>query len=230
MHTLATVPMAQVDLRWDRPLPGSVHARTRQLRGALASAFCDDDLFHQHDPATGKPIYRYPRVHYRWRQGNGQIIGIGEAAQRLLTLPWLDLGLWLGNDAVIIADAELTCRQGEFGISDRLLRYHFHSPVLLFNQSNYRSYQALSAEAQQAERDRLLTASLLSALRGLDIHFPQRLYATFVDARLRPSRYKGETFLGVKGEFITNARLPDNMAIGHAVSHGFGVLGGASNK
>ena len=59
MHPLATLPLAQVELHWDCNLSGGGETRTRQLRGALGTAFHDDDVFHQHDPATGKP---YPAV------------------------------------------------------------------------------------------------------------------------------------------------------------------------
>ena len=83
MHPLATIPLAQVALRWNRELAGGGEKRTKQLRGALANAFRDDDLFHQHDLTTGKPLYRYPRVQYRWRDGKGLVIGWGDAAGRL---------------------------------------------------------------------------------------------------------------------------------------------------
>ncbi len=224
MHLLATLPLAQVELYWDIELTGSPRVLTRQLRGAIAHAFADDDLFHQHDPATGKPIYRYPRIQYRWGDGCGRIIGWGQAAQRLLALPWLDLGLIIGHQPVTIDDVALTSQQADFAVSARLLRYRLIKPALLFNQDNYQHYRTLAESERPAEQDRLLTANLLGTMRGLDVTFPERLYATFTDRHSKPSRYKDEKFLGLTGEFITNAVLPDGLAIGHAVSHGYGVL------
>lgn len=224
MHSLAKIPCAQVELTWVRDLEGQPAQRARQLRGALATAFRADPLFHQHDPATGKALYRYPRVQYRWRAGHGVVIGWAEAASRLLDRPWLDLHLQLGEESVSIGDAALTLNHGQFAVSERLERYRLCSPVLLFNQENYRRYQSMSEHEQSQERDRLLVSYLLTALRGLDVTFPERLYATFTRSQYRPCHYKGQDLLGVVGEIVCNAGLPDGFAFGRAVSHGYGWL------
>lgn len=224
MHSLAKIPCAQVELSWDRDVSGQPAQRARQLRGALATAFRDDSLFHQHDPETGKALYRYPRIQYRWQEGRGVVIGWAEAAQRLLDRPWLDLNVQLGDDAVNITDAALTLRHGEFAVSERLERYRLHSPILLFNQENYRRYRTMSEQEQSKECDRLLVSQMLIALRRLDIHVPERLYATFTRIRPSPSRYKGQDLLGLHGEIVSNILFPDGFAFGHAVSHGYGWL------
>lgn len=224
MHSLAQIPCAQVELTWDRNLPGHLRQRTRQLRGALANAFRGDALFHQHDTATGQVLYRYPRVQYRWHEGRGIVVGWADAAQKLLDRPWLDLELQLGDDIVSITDAALTLRHGEFAVSERLERYRLHSPILLFNQENYQCYRQMNERTQCQERDRLLVAQLLTALRGLEVTFPVQLYAAFTQIRSSPSRYKGQELLGFNGEIVCNARLPESFACGHAVSHGYGWL------
>ncbi len=224
MHLLATIPFAQVELRWDRELAGGPQRRTKQLRGALANAFRGDDLFHQHDLLTGKALYRYPRVQYRWRHGRGLVVGWGEAVDRLLALPWLELTLLLGEDAVVVVDAVLTLAQAPFGVSAQLDHYRLETPALLFNQENYRRYQILTEPQQRSERERLLIANLLSAMRGLEVTFPERLYATFSEVQTCVCHYKGEQLLGLTGELATNAVLPDGFSFGHAVSHGFGWL------
>ena len=223
MHLLAKVPCAQVALRWDRELAGGAEARARQLRGALAEAFRADDLFHQHD-ANGKPLYRYPLVQYRWQGGQGLVVGWGAAASRLLALPWLDLTLQLGEESVTVGDAALTLRYGPFGVSEQLLPYRLVTPALFFKSENYRRYQGLDERGQRAERDRLLVSNLLTAMRGLDIHFPVQLYAAFTRSRPRPCHYKGQELIGIDGDMACNAVLPEGLAIGHAVSHGFGWL------
>lgn len=224
MHLLKKVPCAQVELRWDRELPGGAEMRARQLRGALAEAFVDDDLFHQHNPASGKLLYRYPVVQYRWRAGQGLVVGWGEVAGRLLTMPWLDLALQLGSESVMVSDAALILRHEPFEVSECLLRYRFMTPVLLFKSENYRRYQGMDKTGQRMERDRLLVSNLLTAMRGLDVTFPERLYATFTQIKTQICRYKGQDLLGISGEFFSNAILPDGLALGHAVSHGFGWL------
>ena len=223
MHLLTKIACAQVELRWDRELAGSAEMRARQLRGALSEAFGDDDLFHQHD-ANGKPLYRYPLVQYRWQAGQGLVVGWGSAVNRLLTLPWLDLNLRLGEESVVVSDAALTLRHEPFGVSEQLLHYGLVTPVLLLRSENYRRYQGLDAKGQQAERDRLLVSNLLAAMRGLDVHFPAQLYAAFSQPRLRTCHYKNQELIGIGGDLVSNAVLPDGFAVGHAVSHGFGWI------
>jgi Cas6b C-terminal domain/Cas6b N-terminal domain len=223
MHSLATHPYTEIELCWSAPVPGAGELRARQLRGALAEAFGADSLFHQRDTA-GREIYRYPLIQYRWADGRGLVIGWRQAADLLRRLPWLDLDLELGAERVQVTDAHVTCRSGEFGAGPRLLHYHFASPVLLFNQDNYRRYQVLPPQEHRREHDRLLTAQMLTALRGLDVEFPQHLYATLVDPRPCPARYKGQDLLGLTGRLVCNAVLPTGFAFGHAVSHGYGWL------
>lgn len=223
MPVLARIPYARVDLRWHEDLPGAAESRAKQMRGALAQAFADDDLFHQHD-AEGKPLYRYPYVQYRWQGGQGVVVGWWEAANRLLQLPWLDLPLRLGNDEVCVTDATLTANYGSFELSERLHHYQIISPMLLFNQQNYRRYQVMNEGEQQAERDRLLVAQLLIAMRGLQVEFPVNLYATFTHVRGRVAHYKQQDLIGITGRFVCNAALPPDLAIGHAVSHGYGWI------
>ncbi len=222
---LAQVPYAEVELSWDRLLDGAPQRRAGQLRGALARAFAADDRFHQHG-ASGKALYRYPRVQYRWGNGRGLVAGWGDAADTLPHLPWLDLALELGGQPLRVTDVRLTTCQGTFGVSRRLERYDLASPVLLFNQQNFPRYNAMPAEHQALERDRLLVAQLLAAMAGLEVRFSGHLYATFTDARLGTCRHKAQKLLGIGGRFVSNAVLPPGFAFGHAVSHGFGVTRG----
>jgi len=220
---LAIRPYTEIELHWDLPLAGPAQARVRQLRGALARAFGEDSLFHQRD-AAGRQIYRYPRIQYRWQRGLGLVAGWPDAADILPKLPWLDLELSLGEDRVRITDAVISCRNAHFGVSTRLLHYRLVSPALLFNQENYQRFQGLEPGGKQQEQDRLLTAQILTALRGLDISFPDRLYASLVDPKSRKCRYKEQELLGLSGRLVCNAELPSGFAIGHAVSHGFGWI------
>ncbi len=223
MDYLAEVPFTSVELRWSKSLGGQTEQRIRQLRGAIANAFIDDPRFHQHDD-QGKVLYRYPQIQYRWRNGYGIIAGWQSGAETLLNLGWLDLELLLDKTKVQVFDALITTKVARFGISERLLRYKFVSPILLFNQKNYQHYQKLNQTEQFFEIERLLVANLLSALKGLGIHFPAVLYATVLNIEMQPCQYKQQALLGITGEFITNALLPNDFAFGHAVSHGYGWI------
>ena len=122
------------------------------------------------------------------------------------------------------ADCQLT-QLVILAVSERLLLYKLITPVLLFNAENYRRYVAMEYQEQRLERDRLLRASILMALRGLDVTFPERLYVMFTPRiRTRVCCYKNQELLGVLGSFISNAVLPDGLGLGHGSSHGFGWL------
>ena len=224
MDPIKKIPYTEIELRWHHPLQGPPQVRARQLRGSLAQCFRDDPLFHQHDPNDGKPLYRYPRIQYRWSEGRGRVAGWGEAAHRLPDLPWLDLELKLGPDPARITEIGLDTRYAGFGIAPRLQRYRFASPALLLNQDNYRRYRQMGATRRREELDRLLVAQILTALRGLEIGYPGRLYAAVCDGRTVPCQYKGQELVGLTGEIHCSAQLPPGFAIGHGVSHGFGWL------
>lgn len=223
MHLLTQIPFTTVELRWHSSLSGLGSLRARQLRGAIAQAFPEDSRFHQHD-AQGQLLYRYPLIQYRWREGYGLITGWHQVAEMLLNVPWLDLPLQLGEDSVLVTDAVINTQAAQFGISEYLLHYCFFTPVLLFNQDNYKKYKQLNNNAQHYENDRLLRAQLLVALRGVGVEFNIQLYAAFTQVETTSCRYKNQNMIGLIGNFVTNALLPEGFSIGHAVSHGYGWI------
>ncbi len=222
MHILEKRPKTVVELVFDSSIKGFRQTLAAQLRGGILNAFPDNE-FHQHDP-SGAFIYRYPRVQYQWRNNNGLVLGWMESAQKILQLPWLDLNISINGNEVRPTDIFLKPASAEFGISERLLHYRLATPVLLFNQKNYAKYKPMKFTDKLYEEDRLLRAQILTSLKGLNIIFPERLYATFTERRTVTCNYKGQQLTGVLGRFATNAILPDEFAIGHAVSHGFGWI------
>jgi len=215
--------MTVVSLRFDAELADSPDRLASQLRGAMGTLFADQPIFHQHDE-RGRALYRYPIVQYRWQEGNGLVVGWEEAAQIIRNIKWLDLPMNLDGKAVQVTEATIHDQKVGFGVSDRLLRYALRSPVLLFNQRNYRRYKELAGWGQEKERNRLLVAQILVSLRGMGVEFPERLYAAFVSARPGICHFKGQDLVGLRGAFVINAILPDGFSFGHAVSHGYGWL------
>jgi hypothetical protein len=220
---ISKIPHTSVELRWYSPLAGVADHRARQLRGAFAKAFPDDSRFHQYD-GEGNQLYRYPQIQYRWKNGYGIVEGWHTGADTLLNVHWLDLPLRLGDNKMIVSDAVISTQSAQFGVSSYLIYYNLVSPVLLFNQDNYKKYQKLEKAAQQYERDRLLVAQLLAAMDGLGIRFETQLYAAFTQIKIYPCRYKNQNMIGITGSFATNAIVPCGFAIGHAVSHGYGWI------
>ena len=196
--------------------PPSAHL----LRGAIASLFGENSLFHQHD--SGGLLYRYPKIHYRWDSSGPFVLGFGEGVRALLDLPWPGLSLRIGQRSLNVLEVECSFQQHEIRPTERLVRYRFGSPWIPFNQENHARYRTMSPEEQAAERDRLAVAGLLMGLRGIGIDVDYRLYASFEMRVSRPCPYKDVSLTGFLGTLLANLDLPDGLAIGRAVSHGYG--------
>jgi hypothetical protein len=218
--TMEEIPVIRVELIWKTPPPGNNHAM--ELRGALATQFPDNPLFHQHQDE--KLIYRYPLIQYRWHRDKGVIVGFHQGAMELVTLPWFGLNLRLGKTQVVVIDADFSCKMERFTFTDDLQRYRFRSPWLSLNQRNYEKYSGLSSAEQAAERDRLLIGNLLSAAKGLGVFLNERVFAKFELQRSVICYYKEQELIGFFGTFSTNLILPEDLAIGAKVSHGYGWL------
>lgn len=222
MRILGKRTMTRVELVFDDSIKGPRQTLAAQLRGGILNAFRDSE-FHQHD-ADGAFIYRYPRIQYQWRNNSGFILGWMDSAEKLLRLPWLDLSIQINGAIVTATDVFLNPTIAAFGASERLFHYRLAAPVLLFNQKNYANYKSMKFMDKLYEEDRLLQAQILTSLRGLDVDFTERLYATFTEKKTVTCLYKGQQLTGILGRFAANAVLPDDFAIGHAVSHGFGWI------
>ncbi|MCG8642662.1 MAG: DNA repair protein, partial [Desulfobacterales bacterium] len=61
--------------------PSQVH----KFRGYVGNAFSEHDLIHNHDPATGKPIYRYPLIQFKIIENIPCIIALTDMAVEVFT-------------------------------------------------------------------------------------------------------------------------------------------------
>lgn len=223
---MSRISIARLWLRFSEFVNGNSHAHL--LRGAIASVFPEEILLHQHKPDG--VIYRYPLVQYRWRDGNGIIIGFHEGANLLSKLPLLARRLQLGGSIVDVTDVEARFSFENVQLADQLLRYRFMTPWLPFDQTNFEKYRTMTQNQKAEERDRIAVGNLLTALRGLRVEFPGRLYASIQVHRAATCRYKDQRLLGFTGMLLTNALLPNDIAIGRAVSHGYGWLKRIGNE
>ena len=217
---MKSVDIVTVRLSWveDAPGPPSPHL----LRGALGDYFRDDPLFHQHTESG--TVYRYPRVQYRWDQRGPLILGLGDGAQALVRSEWPGMELRIGERVLHVRDAVCNFHRHSIALTDHLVRYQFSAPWLPFNQENFERYRRLPPGKQVRERDRLAVAGLLLALRGFGVEIQGRLFAGFEMRTCRPCTYKDVQLAGFRGRLLTNVDLPDGIALGRAVSHGYGWI------
>jgi hypothetical protein len=217
---MKSVDIVIVRLSWveDDPGPPAPHL----LRGALGEHFRDNPLFHQHtDSGT---VYRYPHVQYRWDHRGPLILGLGDGAQALVRSEWPGMELRIGRRILHVRDAVCDFHRHSITLADHLVRYQFAAPWLPLNQENYERYRRLPPGDQACERDRLAVGGLLLALRGFGVEIQGRLFAGFEMRTCHPCMYKGVQLTGFRGRILTNLDLPDGLALGRAVSHGYGWI------
>lgn len=210
-------------LKFDRNVrEKSRYKLIRMLRAAI-SRLDARDLFHQHSE-NGGFLYRYPLIQYGWRNGQALLIGWNRGADVLLTKQWLDLSLKIGEESLIVKDVVLEHFNGDITVSKTMQKYYFSTPCLLLNKKNYLNFKQLTNKEKTFELNRLLIANLLTAMKGLDFRFPVQLYGSFINATTKKIFFKDTHLIGINGEFVMNVNLPTDLAIGHGVSHGFGII------
>jgi len=214
------IPMARVTLTFADNLGPGIHAHT--LRGAIATLFPEEDLLHQH--LGGKFLYRYPRIQYRWQGTKGFIVGFFEGAHLLAKLPLLEKTLVIEGISTQITNAEMRFSLEQVEIAAQSQSYSLVSPWLPFNQENFERYSKMGKFEGIRECERIAIGNLLTAFRGLGVEIQERITVSFQHQRQMTCKYKNQNFLGFLGTFLSNIILPDDFAIGKAVSHGFGWL------
>lgn len=214
------LPVAKLELEWTQPWQGP--PAPHLLRGAIAAAFPENDLFHQHT-ADGF-INRYPRIQYRWDEGRGIIVGLGPGVESLGQLFLQDMHLQLGERQISVSSSTCTFRTHTIQISPKLKRYFFRSPWIALNQDNYAEFRDLPRTEQAEKLDRILIGNILSALKGFDVHVEERIYAAVIPKRKIWCSYKDQRLRGFLGMFVTNTDLPAGFGLGKAVSHGYGWI------
>lgn len=204
------------------PPRGDGKALAAQWRGAVASRFPGEVAFHGHDGERN--VQRYPEVHYRWVDGAPTLFAFGDAARLAMTHPWPGAPLRLGENEHRVTQVDWTTLAITRAFSRRLLRYRFGAPWLPLNQKNAADYGGLDTDGRRALLDRILVGNLLTMCQAFGGYFEdgETVYAAFEPEREVDCIVKNTHLLGFEGTFVTNLELPDALAIGRTVSHGFG--------
>jgi len=191
-------------------------------RGAVASIFENDSAFHGHE--GDRTLARYPLVHYRWLDQTPAVFAIGPAAERAMTHPWPGTEVRIGEHDVRITQVDWSVVSVARAFSRKLLRYDFRAPWIALNQENHARFKDLDRVARRQELDRILVGNLLTMSQAFGWFFSpdETIFAAFEPLREVPTTIKGVSLIGFEGTFVTNLDLPDGLALGRSVSHGFG--------
>lgn len=204
------------------PLRAAPQSLAAWWRGAVGDLFRDDTAFHGHEGE--RTVARNPEVHYRWIDDAPALYAVGPAAQKAMTHPWPGTTVRIGEHERRVAQVDWSVSSLQRAFSRRLVRYDFGAPWIALNQANHARFKTLDERARRAELDRIMVGNLLTMSQAFGWYYEphETVYAAFEPAREVPCVVKDNALIGFEGSFVTNLELPDDLALGRSVSHGFG--------
>jgi len=204
--------------------PSQIH----KFRGFIGNLFADYDLIHNHDPVSGKSIYRYPLIQFKLIDGKPAIIAITEEAVKIFTEIFMRLDqVVIDQESFPVYEKDLKIEIVGFGYTEEMIGYEFESPWIALNQANYKRYIRSGQKTEQQKiLAQALTGNILSMAKYLDcwLEKTQRVKVRLNNMRERRVNLKGNTLFGFTGAFKTNFIVPDYLGLGKSVSRGFGTV------
>ena len=201
-----------------------------KLRGFFASEFNEYTLLHQH-LAGNKFLYKYPCVQYKMLDCTPLVLGIEEGVNILKKIYDKYHSIELDGHTYDIMEKGIIVKEEEFGISDKLLSYHFLTPWLALNERNYEKYQGLENWTRKKEfLVKILIGNIISMSKGIGYTVPEPIKPSIEHLREIRTSLKGTPMLGFLGTFSVNFEIPDYWGIGKSVSRGFGTVKRVDNK
>jgi len=206
----------------------NLHAsQIHKFRGFVGNLFLDDDLVHNHDLKTGKPIYRYPLIQFKMIDNKPVILALTDQATSAFAKIFMKLDeVDLEGIKIPIFNKSLKIEEVDFGFSETMQSYRFASPWIGLNQKNYGKYKEMTSEQDKtAFLERSLTGNILSISKGLG-YWLEKDQRIIVEAKVQPRKVnlKGKSLIGFFGTFRTNFLIPDFVGLGKSVSRGFGTV------
>ena len=133
-----------------------------KLRGAVASRFSEQSLFHNHS-ADNRCIYRYPRIQYKVIDCIPMVIGIDDGVSVLNSF-YNELGCSSISPAGEILPSEIGIKIDDqaFGLSDTPVQYRFMTPWMALNQRNHERFVTANEEGRKSIIRSVLTGNILS--------------------------------------------------------------------
>ncbi|AEE53922.1 CRISPR-associated endonuclease Cas6 [Haliscomenobacter hydrossis] len=198
-------------------------------RGAfIEMAGWEADLLHNHQAGADAQsfIYRYPLVQYRVRDGLASIFALNEgieAVQQVLFSKKWEVN-WRGRPMGLIIENQP--ERNSYTLQVGATRRYIVRKYLALNAENYAHWQACDGLIERAKLlERVLTGHLLSCMWGLGWQGSEQVQVRVQEIRksgLVP--YHQQQLMAFDLIFDANVDLPAGIAIGKAVSHGFGWM------
>ena len=184
-------------------------------------------VFSSQTLEKAKTIHQYPLIQYYEKSGRGTIIGINEGVQALLKIiDEKELQIkWNGRQENLkIVRVEKGTH--EFKILDQPRQYRLYKWMALTQKNHTLWKKANSLEVRIHLLNKLLVNHLIGVLKQFKWRWPAGSLQAQLDLlhRMDSIRHKNIPLEIFDVSFSTNIALPDGLAIGKGVSHGYGII------
>jgi len=193
-----------------------------KVRGFVGRVF-REELLHNHGE-DGRFIYRYPRVQYKVVEGKPAIIAVNEGVPVVAKVARKVKEMQLDGEAKLVFEKEIKVYEEELGIAERMIGYCFLTTWFALNEENFRKYIESDAEGKRKLLERILIGNILSMCKSLGEFVEDKIEVAELRVVEREFFFKNIKFLGFKGRFAVNFKLPNFLGLGKSVSHGFGTI------
>jgi hypothetical protein len=195
-------------------------------RGAVIEiAGKDKDIFHNHQPEDDAYHHRPALIQYRVKGGCAALWGMNQGVEALQQ--------WYADapDKISIAGQYFPAVQTSILREKHRLQitpeYHYYRihDYLALNPENYQKWLNEPRFIARAEiLQGALTGHLLAFCQAADWWLSDHLKVDLVEIhKYKKTRYHDTNLLAFEITYRCNLLLPDEIALGKAVSHGFGV-------
>ena len=194
-----------------------------KLRGYFAQTFgSDSDLYHNHDE-DGRSIYRYPHIQFKVIDHHPVVIGIDEGAQMIMKR-FLDIKeIVISGYRYRLDQKNISSQKVHLGIREELYQYKYESPWMALNQGNHNKFMEGTPTTRRNLLTSILTGNILSFYKSVGCMVAGRILLTH-DLKQITTNFKNTKMIAFKGNFVTNAILPDYIGLGKSVSRGYGSI------
>ncbi|ADG13846.1 conserved hypothetical protein [Methanocaldococcus infernus ME] len=215
------LPILICRLKTNKPLKKS---QTPYVRGYILNKFNKEEYKELHNHSGNGFIYTYPKIQYKIIGGDAILLGIKEGINILGDIILNIKELELKGEIYKVVNGYAKVRFEDFGTTKEMVKYKFISPWLALNEKNYSKYKELDNEGKKELLEKILVGNVLSMSKYLDYNVKEKLKAEVLELEDFIVKYKGNKFIGFKGEFLINFNIPNYLGIGRKVSKGFGSV------
>lgn len=168
--------------------------------------------------------YRYPFIHYRIQKGQASIFALNdgiEAVQSVLSNNAWRIH-WEGTPRPLLITG-MQMQEYTLRVLPRPKTYKLFKWLAL-NAENYEKWQQCNSLVERiALLERILAAHILAFAGSVGWQLPERLEVNLQNLqRIETVRCHGIPMLAFNVSYTANVLLPPHIALGKAVSHGFG--------